>query len=407
MFLKIEIQHHFCYNKIIIESNGCCMNKLYNNQTNITSEFSQFLEKYIPSLRKTQLNFMPSILYGMINSKSLVAKNIALELNEELKFAKLDSVTKRINRFFSNSNFNPYDFWNDFIKVIVNNYKCKHDNKKVHITFDHMFSLENYTVFMMSMRIGAQGIPIYFQTFKNKCSDAFKLNVILNGIRYVSNLFSDEYELIFLADRWFNSTEIMNYIDSLGHTYCIRLKGNVSVYKDNIKTKAKKLKKRKYHAVVHRDVYITDNRFKSNIVISKSIDCSTPWIIATNNDVEHAVHNYSFRFGSVECLFKNQKSNGFNLEKISNASLETFTAKYTLCCVAITYLTALGTDYAKNTKCYKNCRFETHKVYIREDGVRIKKRILSLFQTGLTLFTLALNSCDYVRLSFSFKIYDI
>ena len=75
------------------------MNKLYNKQINITSEFSQFFEKYIPSLRKTQLNFMPSILYGMINSKSLVAKDIALELNDELRFAKLDSVIKRINRF--------------------------------------------------------------------------------------------------------------------------------------------------------------------------------------------------------------------------------------------------------------------------------------------------------------------
>ena len=70
------------------------MNKLYNNQSNITSEFYNFLKINIPNIRKTQLNIIPSILFGMISSKSIVS----------------------------------------------------HDN---------------YTVFMMSMRIGTQGIPIY------------------------------------------------------------------------------------------------------------------------------------------------------------------------------------------------------------------------------------------------------
>lgn len=190
----------------------------------------------------------------------------------------------------------------------------------------------------------------------------------------------------------------MKHIDSLGHTYSIRLKGNVSVYKNNIKNKVKKLKKRKYHAVVHEDVYITDKHYKTNIVISSLIDTSTPWVIA--------VQNYSYRFGSIECNFKNQKSNGFNLEKISNASLKTFTTIYTMCCISVTYLTILGTDYSKNSRCYKSCKFTTHKVYIT-NGIRKKKRILSLFNTGLTLFKLALNSPYYIRLPFSFKLYDI
>ena len=382
------------------------MNKLYNNQTNITSEFTNFFKQVIPNIRKTQLNIIPSIIYGMISSESVVSLDIAKTLKDELKYAKLDSVVKRINRFWNNSIFDAFPFWDSFIKYIINNYKIKHNDKRVHITFDHMFSHDNYTIFMMSMRVGKQGIPLYYKVFKGGNTDAFKINVILDGITYISNLFGKDYNLIFLADRWFNSTEIMKHIDSLGHTYCLRLKGNVSVYKDNIKNKAKKLKKRKYHAVVHEDVFITDKHYKTNIVISNSIDTSTPWIIATNNDIIHAVQNYSYRFGSIECLFKNQKSNGFNLEKISNASLESFYTIYTMCCVAVTYLTILGTDYSKNTKCYKSSKFTTHKVYI-VNGVRKKKRVLSLFNTGLTLFKLALNSTHYIRLTFSFKLYDI
>jgi len=80
---------------------------------------------------------------------------------------------------------------------------------------------------------------------------------------------------------------------------------------------------------------------------------------------------------------------------------------YTLCCVAITYLTILGADYSKNSKCYKSIKFTTHKNYIEKDGTVKRKRVKSLFRTGLHLFHLALGSSSYVRLPFSFKLYDI
>jgi len=68
---------------------------------------------------------------------------------------------------------------------------------------------------------------------------------------------------------------------------------------------------------------------------------------------------------------------------------------YFLVCVCSLYLTILGADYAKNTRCYKNERITTHKIYII-NGKRIKKRVLSLFNTGLTLFKRALCSSKYI-----------
>ena len=262
---------------------------------------------------------------------------------------------------------------------------------------------------MFSMRIGTQGIPIYFKCFKGgkNCSEAFQLDVLKNGVKSVHNLFKNtDFELIFLADRWFSSTDLLDYINSLGHTYCVRLKGNINVYKDNNRMKAKKLKHRKYHSVTHKDVFITDNRYKTNIVYSDSIDTSTPWIIVTNGDTTRTIKDYSYRFGGIECVFKNQKSNGFNLEKISNMDIHSFTNMYSLVCTCVTYLTILGTDYSKNTKCYKDVSITTHKVYII-DGKRIKERVMSLFKTGMTLFHLALKSPHYIRLPLNFKLYDI
>lgn len=385
------------------------MSKVYNNQSNITMGFSNFLLNSSPFIRKSQLNFIPSVMFGMISSQSCSSYDIAKFLKLESKCAQFDSIVKRINRLWHNKLFDGKLLFNNVISSILDSYKIKHNDNRIHITFDHMFSHDNYAILMFSMRIGTQGIPIYFDCFSNgkQNDEAFKIDTIINGISQVHELFKNkDFDLIFLADRWFSSTRLFDYIDSLGHTYCVRIKGNIDVFKDGTKTKAKKLKHRKYHAVVHNDVFITNNKFKTNIVYSNSLDTSTPWIIATNKNIDSAIKNYSYRFGSVECLFKNQKSNGFRLGKISNMNIHSFTNMYSVLCICLTYLTLVGADFSKNSRCYKHIRITTHKKYLI-NGKKIKKRIMSLFRTGLTLFLLAINSSIYVRLPMTFILYDI
>ena len=139
---------------------------------------------------------------------------------------------------------------------------------------------------------------------------------------------------------------------------------------------------------------------------SNSSDTNTPWIIVTNGDPKRAIKDYGYRFGSIECIFKNQKSNGFNIEKISNSTIESFTTMYTIVCSCVLFLTIIGADYCKNSKCYRRNKIETHKFY-NICGKKIKKRVMSLFNTGLTLFKRAFNSMVYIRIPFSFILYDI
>ena len=79
------------------------------------------------------------------------------------------------------------------------------------------------------------GIPLWFRCFKgNNNPEAFKLSLINEGISYVHNLFKDKNcDIIYLADRWFNFCGIIQHIDSLGDTYCIRTKSNISISIDN------------------------------------------------------------------------------------------------------------------------------------------------------------------------------
>ena len=62
------------------------MTKLYNMQTEITNKIREFLKINVPNLRKTQLNIIPEILFGMISSESVVSTDIAkcLKINFHL-----------------------------------------------------------------------------------------------------------------------------------------------------------------------------------------------------------------------------------------------------------------------------------------------------------------------------------
>ena len=385
------------------------MNKVYNTQQDFTSNFKKFLKKIFPNIRKSQLKIIPSIIFGMISSENVTAPDIAKKLKDDFSLVQLDSVIKRIRRLFKNKLFDGYALYDKFIRFVIKTYKKKHNDKRVHIIFDHMFSHANFTVFMISMRIGMQGIPLWFRCFKGKSdSNAFNEKLIMDGIQYVSNLFSDDFELIFLADRFFFCRSVLDYIDKLNHKYCIRLKGGIKVYyydkkeKHHIWIRADKLKSYEYHPVYYLNIPVTYSKFITNIVVSKRHDVDESWIIVTNNDVKRAIKDYGYRYGGVETIFKNQKSNGFNLEKVVNSSLKYFESMYSILCIAVTFMVIIGCDYSTNTKCYKKVKITTHKKY--KNGKR--QRTMSLFNVGLTLFNMAINSSRYIRIPYTFTLYD-
>ena len=76
------------------------MNKIYNTQEEIASAIKNYLLKVDPSIRKTQLNIIPYIMIGMIDSESIVACDIAKKLKDNFSLVKFDSVIKRIRRLF-------------------------------------------------------------------------------------------------------------------------------------------------------------------------------------------------------------------------------------------------------------------------------------------------------------------
>lgn len=280
---------------------------------------------------------------------------------------------------------------------------------------------DSFTVFMISMRIGKQSIPLWFRCFEGTSDpNAFKQSTLEEGITFVSDLFKDKnYKLIFLGDRWFNSTKLMNFIDSLGHTYVFRLKENFKCFVYDKKEGHKvwknvnKLFHYKYHATNYENIGFTKKEIKTNIIIgpTKSTQLSNidserdefgPWILVTNGNTKRALKDYAYRFGAIEFLFKAEKSNRFFLEKTTTTNLKAFENMYTCVCFTYLWMSILGVEYSKNNTCYKKLKIGATKKY--KSGI---KRVMSIFRTELFLLHRAFNSTVKVRLPFTFTLYDM
>ena len=253
------------------------------------------------------------------------------------------------------------------------------------------------------------GIPLWFRCFKGQYNpDAFSLTLIKSGISFCFNLFSKKNShIIFLADRWFAKIDLISYIQSIGAFYCFRTRSDCVFSYTHSSSKKSLLhlydiRPLKYSSKVVSNVFYTKNLFKTNIVVSNYSNTDEPWYLVTNDDTSRAIRNYSYRFGSIECIFKSQKSNGFRLESTKTRKIEHFISLFTIMCVALLWLTIIGVDYSKNKHHYNLGIRDVHK---SRNGTY--SRLFSFFNLGLTIF----NRCYYnfvdFRLKFDFVLYDI
>ena len=387
---------------------------LYNTNYDIASNLNTFFNQINLHLSKPHYKMFPHILLGLISSESVVTSDIAKNINH-LNIQD-ESIQRKIRRLFNSKKFNPYEVYHTIITYVIDNYKVKHSDNRVHITFDHMFCSDNFTVLSFNLRIGKQSIPLWFRCFKGKSDPyAFSSSLIIEGINYVHNLFKDKnYNLIFLADRFFPSCAVLSHIASLNHTYVIRTKyeHKIRVFDNKeghyVWKYIKDIKPHKYSSIIFNDVeYTYRHKILTNIVIGKenySKDgIEEHWVIVTNGDPRRAIKDYAYRFGAIEFNFKNLKSNGFYLETTKTKNLEAFTALYTFASIAILWLTILGADYAKNKH---NISYNFIKINDVKKCKNVYKRVLSLFNTGLTLFHKCHNSPFNFKLKCNFILYD-
>ena len=129
--------------------------KIYYNQEKISSSFRKFFKNF--SISKPHLKSLSYIITGMIAAESVVTSDISRKLKDEFSIIQLESIERRFRRFFKSFSKVAYTIYSLFITYIIKNFTGTHaDNRNVHISFDHMFCKEKFTILLFSLRIGKQ-----------------------------------------------------------------------------------------------------------------------------------------------------------------------------------------------------------------------------------------------------------
>lgn len=129
------------------------MSKLYNTQENLARDLAKFFEK-VTDITKPQLKIIPYVILGMIEAESVVTADIVKKLKGNFSNVFPSSTTRRLERFFNNPRFDVYKFYDEIIRNVINQYKIS--KKEIHVTMDHMYCRDDFTILVFSMRVGKQ-----------------------------------------------------------------------------------------------------------------------------------------------------------------------------------------------------------------------------------------------------------
>lgn len=129
--------------------------KAYYNQEKIASSLQKFFNK-ISSISKPHLKNLSFIITGMISAESVVTSDISRKLKDDFSLVHLESVERRFRRFFQSFSYIAYSFYDSFISSIISKFNLKNFDNKVHISFDHMYCKDKFTILLFSLRIGKQ-----------------------------------------------------------------------------------------------------------------------------------------------------------------------------------------------------------------------------------------------------------
>lgn len=153
--LKKSIPSYIILKKHTILQRRNAFMKVYYNQEIISSSFQKFFKK-IFSLSKPLLKTLSFIIIGIISAESVVNSDISRKLKDDFSYIQLESIERKFRRFFASFSSVAYSFFQSFISYIILHFSIKHRNDSIHISFDHMFCKDKFTILLFSLRIGKQ-----------------------------------------------------------------------------------------------------------------------------------------------------------------------------------------------------------------------------------------------------------
>ncbi len=315
--------------------------------------FVEMLE-FLMDLRSTQRSILTSIEGFFFNQNKKIRENIALTTYAILRCEKVNTASvaramgevnecdfkandMRLYRLLGSKNFQIDDkMWRGHINLLFNmlyestSLKKSNEKSEIVLSVDFTSDRDDFLILTASILHQGQSIPIYFsmRRYPKKTGMIDQKKMESSFFRALKHLLPKEHTYIVLADRGFGNERTLKLLESLGFQYVVRLNENLNIDDQGKRFNIKDLMHKNYR--LHNVLVCSWNHRLSIVKRTKS---EKKWILATNISGKNPGQLYQKRF-SIEKMFKNVKSGGFDLEKLKIEKYDRFKKMLFIACIA-------------------------------------------------------------------------
>lgn len=221
----------------------------------------------------------------------------------------------------------------------IRSYRRKWLFKKKHITInvDYTSDTDDVLILFASINIQGESIPLYFSMRnypkKSRMHDQKKLERAF--FRALKHILPKGFEYLIVADRGFGHDRLIEILESCNFKYVLRTNENLLV-----KTKDKTINLKNLPHIYHVEI----QAWQRKVSVVKRVSGCNQWILLTNHEqksLNRTGRDYEGRF-SIEKMFKNKKSGGFDIEKLQIKKYDRFKRILFISCIAYTIMIFCG-----------------------------------------------------------------
>jgi len=309
-----------------------------------TSQILESIENNFSNQYKKIRENIALVAYSIIRSQKVNTAEIARYMNEvnDLNFKANDM---KVYRLLSSKNFQVDDcLWRGYIRLFFKLIKKSGFDKKepLFINVDYTTDTDDFLILCASMRFQGQSIPLYFSMRKYpKRAGMFDQKKLEEAFfRALHHLLPKGYQYTIVADRGFGNERIITLLEELDFDYVLRLNDNLK-YQGEPKIESN-LKELPHKNCLIPHAFIV--KWHREITVVKRVQEGESWILATSQPFDSSSKTgqiYEGRF-SIEKMFKNKKSGGFDLEKLKIEKYDRFKRLLFISCIAYTIMIFTG-----------------------------------------------------------------
>ena len=314
------------------------------NTPNLYDTLIHLLGQHSHWLDKRHLYTMAWMIVGLIESKMISLPEWVPFVNSRATFAQ--STVRRFSRWLNNEHIHVHDLYAPIIQEAL----IEWGDGTVYLALDTSMLWDRFCHIRISVIYRGRAVPMIWKTIEHG-SSTVSFESYSDLLEKAEKLLPTGCNVVFLADRGFADTKLMEYLSETLHWHWrIRIKSSFLVYRRNKRRcKISSIKLNRGQARFWHNVYITGKRFGIvHLALAKPHGTKEDWLIVSDQPTDVTTFDeYGLRF-DIEENFLDDKSSGFQLESSLIRSADALSRLCLVLAVATLFLVCQGTEVVES-----------------------------------------------------------